>query len=108
VIDYQRFTRDTAIYPGAMTGSVQALTYLALGLTGEAGEIANKAKKLLRDGDTPELRYALTGELGDVLWYLTRLADELYISLESLAASNAAKLRDRQVRGVLGGSGDHR
>lgn len=106
--EYQVATRETAVYPHAETGEPAALSYCALGLVGEAGEVANKVKKLLRDGDTRELRNAARGELGDVLWYLGRLADELGTSLTAVAAENLAKLRDRQVRGVLGGSGDNR
>lgn len=105
---YQNATRETAVYPHVDTGDIEALSYCALGLVGEAGEVANKIKKLLRDGDTPELRRAARGELGDVLWYLARLADELGVSLSGVAEANLAKLHDRKARGVLGGSGDNR
>ncbi len=106
--EYQEFTRTTAIYPKADTGEVEALAYVALGLAGESGEIANKVKKLLRDGDSMQLRTAIATELGDVCWYVARLADELAVSLSGVIAANRAKLSDRQSRGVLGGSGDQR
>lgn len=105
---YQVATRETAVYPHSDTGDPEALSYCALGLVGEAGEVANKVKKILRDGDTAELRTAIRGELGDVLWYAARLADELGVSLTTVAADNLDKLRDRKARGVLGGSGDNR
>lgn len=108
---YQLVTADTAIYPGAGEGDIEALTYTALGLTGEAGEIANKVKKILRDSGgevSSEVRKDLSKELGDVLWYLTRLADEIGYSLHQIAQENVDKLNSRKQRGVLGGSGDNR
>jgi NTP pyrophosphatase (non-canonical NTP hydrolase) len=108
---YQIATSETAIYPGALEGNSDALAYVALGLTGEAGEIANKVKKILRDKGgmiTSEDRTDLSKELGDVLWYLARLADEIGYPLEAIAQNNVDKLRSRQERGVLSGSGDNR
>lgn len=98
---YQDRTEETAIYP-----EDNAIGYLALGLNGEAGEIAEKVKKHKR-GDDINLDQ-LEGELGDVLWYLTRLADELEINMSDVAATNLNKLFDRQERDVLHGSGDQR
>lgn len=104
---YQEKTRETAIYP-----EDQALEYLALGLNGEAGEVAEKIKKYVRGDniqlDTPEGQKKLARELGDVLWYLTRLVDELDAELEEVVQSNLDKLFDRQERGKLQGSGDNR
>jgi NTP pyrophosphatase (non-canonical NTP hydrolase) len=107
--EYQVITASTAIYPGQ--GTSLGLSYVTLGLVGEAGEIANKVKKVLRDDGgivSEEKREAVLAELGDVLWYLARLADELDSSLEQSASENISKLLDRQTRGVLGGSGDTR
>ena len=107
--EYQRRTDDTAIYPGQ--GTVDGLVYAALGLVGEAGEIANKTKKILRDNGgvlTPEMAMTLGDELGDVQWYLARVAKELTFSLEEIAATNLAKLDARRARGTLRGSGDRR
>lgn len=109
--DYQLATAETAIYPGAGLGNVEALSYVALGLTGEAGEIANKVKKILRDSGgnvTSEVAKELSKEIGDVLWYLTRLADEVGYSLSQISQENVDKLRSRKVRGVISGSGDNR
>jgi NTP pyrophosphatase (non-canonical NTP hydrolase) len=109
--DYQLATASTAIYPDVGTGSYTALSYCTLGLAGEAGEVAGKVKKVLRDDAgslTVEKRKQLEGELGDVLWYLARLADELGVSLEVIAQANLEKLADRSARNVLGGSGDNR
>lgn len=108
---YQLATADTAIYPGALEGGADALSYVTLGLTGEAGEIANKVKKILRDKGgmvTSEDRADLSKELGDVLWYVARLADEIGYPLEEIAQKNVDKLTSRKSRGVLGGSGDNR
>lgn len=108
--EYQGKTRDTANYPEAQTGSVLALTYVGLGL-GEAGEVQGKIKKVLRDDGgivTEEKRAAIVGELGDVLWYVARLADELGLDLSEIATRNLDKLSSRKERGVIGGSGDNR
>ena len=106
---YQDACKRTAVYPGS--GESAGLTYTALGLVGEAGEIANKVKKVLRDdgGDlSAERRMALAGELGDVLWYVAQVATEAGLDLDFVAAANLHKLADRQEREVLRGSGDER
>ena len=105
--DYQQRSRATAIYPGAGMD----LTYPALGLCGEAGEVAEKVKKAIRDDGgilTDARRTALAGELGDVLWYLAQLATEARLDLDEIAEANLAKLRSRQARAMLQGSGDTR
>jgi NTP pyrophosphatase (non-canonical NTP hydrolase) len=108
--EYQLATEETAIYPEAGTGSVMALAYIGLGL-GEAGEIQGKVKKILRDnGGVLEngVAYEISKELGDLLWYVSRMADELGLSLEQVARGNLEKLNSRKERGVLTGSGDNR
>jgi NTP pyrophosphatase (non-canonical NTP hydrolase) len=105
--DFQRASRATAVYPGAGDN----LLYPTLGLCGEAGEVAEKVKKMVRDDGgelTAERRAALAGELGDVLWYAAQLATEAGLDLDEVAAANLAKLRSRQERAVLQGSGDER
>jgi NTP pyrophosphatase (non-canonical NTP hydrolase) len=105
--DYQQRSRATAVYPGAGDN----LTYPALGLCGEAGEVAEKVKKALRDDGgvlTEERREALAAELGDVLWYAAQLATEAGLDLDEIAADNLAKLLSRKERNVLQGSGDTR
>jgi NTP pyrophosphatase (non-canonical NTP hydrolase) len=106
--DYQEFTLETAIYPGVGSGEIGALSYCALGLVGEAGEVADKIKKLIRDGDQSVSPESIIKELSDVCWYLARLSNELGVDLEDLFAMNVRKLLDRKKRGVLGGSGDDR
>jgi NTP pyrophosphatase (non-canonical NTP hydrolase) len=104
--EYQRRSRRTAEYPREAW-----LAYPALGLAGEAGEVAEHAKKAIRDdGGTvsAERKAALSKELGDVLWYVAQLATELGLDLEEIAQQNLAKLLSRQQRGVLSGSGDER
>lgn len=107
--DYQRMTGELAIYPG--TYRLMGLIYVTLGLSGEAGEVANKVKKIMRDESftiTPEFKEALINELGDVFWYLSQCATELDTTLEHIAALNIAKLQSRKGRSVLKGSGDNR
>jgi NTP pyrophosphatase (non-canonical NTP hydrolase) len=108
---YQKATVSTAIYPEVGTGSQLAFAYCALGLGSEAGEVAGRVKKVIRDEDgilSMESRDAIIDELGDVLWYVARLADEVGVSLGSVASLNLGKLKSRQKRGVLAGSGDKR
>jgi len=98
--EYQEFARSTAIYP-----TDSKVIYPTLGLCGEAGEVAEKVKKHMRDGKT------LVGvglELGDVLWYISALADDLGVTLEEVAQANVDKLKSRMERGKISGSGDHR
>jgi NTP pyrophosphatase (non-canonical NTP hydrolase) len=104
--DYQRLSRRTAEYPREAW-----LAYPALGLAGEAGEVAEHVKKAIRDDGgqvDEERRAAMSKELGDVLWYVAQLATELGLDLEAVAQGNLDKLLSRQQRGVLSGSGDDR
>lgn len=100
--DYQQFAKQTDISPNDQT----KLYYLALGLTGEAGEVANKVKKIIRDKALD--REQIASELGDVLWYLATLARELDIPLEYIARANLDKLAERRANGTLRGNGDNR
>ncbi len=87
-----------------------AVTYDGLGL-GEAGEVQGKIKKVIRDNGgiiTPEATDEIKSELGDTLWYITSMCENLGITLEDVAKANIEKLHDRHNRGVLGGSGDNR
>lgn len=109
--DYQLTANETAIYPENGEASTAAINYCILGLVGEAGEIANSFKKTLRDDNgivTGEKAKALAAELGDVLWYAANLASELGYPLELIAKQNTQKLKSRQARGVISGSGDNR
>ncbi|KZR89666.1 nucleoside triphosphate pyrophosphohydrolase family protein [Synechococcus sp. MIT S9508] len=105
--DYQQQSRQTARYPDAGNN----LIYPTLGLTGEAGEVADKVKKLIRDSEgVVDERFTedVALELGDVLWYVAQLATELGLSLEEVASANLSKLKSRSQRGTLQGEGDHR
>lgn len=105
--EYQKKSRKTAIYPDAGNNFI----YPTLGLSGEAGEVAEKIKKVIRDKGgkiDEETREAIKKELGDVLWYVSQIATELNISLEEAASGNISKLYDRMERGKLGGNGDNR
>ena len=100
---YQAAAHETAVYPAD-----RALEYVALGLAGEAGEVSNKVKKLIRDGDDQGKREVIASELGDALWYIAELATVLGADLEDIAKCNIAKLNDRRFRGKLQGNGDNR
>jgi NTP pyrophosphatase (non-canonical NTP hydrolase) len=76
-------------------------------LAGEAGEVTEKVKKMLRDGTVPDKK-EIAKELGDVLWYISALAGDFGISLEEIAQMNYEKLKSRQERNVISGSGDNR
>jgi NTP pyrophosphatase (non-canonical NTP hydrolase) len=99
--DYQNAAAATAIYK-----SEHAIIYPALGLAAEAGEVANKVKKIMRDGHFD--RDAIADEVGDCLWYIAALCRDLNVDLSAVADGNLKKLRDRQQRGKLKGSGDKR
>ena len=98
--EYQSAAVKTAIYPREY-----AVIYPALGLAGEAGEVANKVKKIIRDGSGTE---GVISEVADCLWYIAALASDLGVSLDDLAQQNLDKLKDRSERGQIGGSGDDR
>ena len=107
--EYQNEAMRTAIYPRFRDGTIPL--YPVLGLTGEAGEVAEKVKKILRDKNgfaTEEDKQEIAKELGDVLWYIANLAKDLNYSLEDIGQMNLDKLNDRKDRGALGGSGDNR
>jgi NTP pyrophosphatase (non-canonical NTP hydrolase) len=102
--NYQMQARKFAIYPERMK-----ITYPALGLAGEAGEVADKVKKIYRDGrDDSRFRGEIAKEIGDVLWYCAALADDLGFSLQQVAEMNIYKLKSRMSTGKIGGSGDDR
>jgi NTP pyrophosphatase (non-canonical NTP hydrolase) len=109
--EYQKESRVTALYPDVGNNFV----YPTLGLVGEAGEIAEKVKKLIRDKqiDSPRAvseidKAEIAKELGDVLWYLAQVASEFGLTLDDVATGNIEKLRSRQMRGNLHGDGDNR
>ena len=107
---YRLFTKTTGLYPEGGTGSLIAITYCALGL-GEAGEVQGKVKKIWRDANgkiSHKVRKELLLELGDLLWYTVRMADELGYTFEEIIEESVRKLSDRKERGKISGSGDHR
>ena len=105
--EYQKLSRETAIYPNRDKNFI----YPTLGLTGEAGEVAEIIKRIMRDGEgliDERVKSELLKELGDVLWYLSQLATEFNISLDEIAAKNIEKLKNRKERGTLHGKGNNR
>jgi len=105
--EYEDAAASTAIYPNRGNN----LVYTTLGLCGEAGEVAEKVKKIIRDKGgvlTPEDKTEIAKELSDVLWYLAMSASEVGSDLTAIAEINMKKLSSRKERGVLQGSGDNR
>ncbi|NWG72846.1 MAG: nucleoside triphosphate pyrophosphohydrolase family protein [Parvularculaceae bacterium] len=105
-MEYQKETGATAIYP-----KEKALEYLALGLTSEAGEVAGKVKKLIRDkkgimNDADAA--AIRAELGDVLWYISELCNLMEMPMHLVAAANLKKLDARKHNNTISGDGDNR
>lgn len=102
--DYQEQAQKTALGLARETA-----WYPALGLAGEAGELVEVVKKFYRD-HTPftPTRERVLKEAGDVLWYLSQLVGFWDLTLQEVAWENLAKLADRQMRGVLQGSGEER
>ncbi len=106
--DYQKQALTTVLSTG---DEFKDLLHWVLGLNGEAGEVAEKLKKIIRDKQgvvTADDKVELAKELGDVLWYIAVFANDLGVSLDDIAAQNLAKLSSRKKRGVLGGNGDNR
>jgi len=104
---YQQGARATARYPQVGANPI----YPTLGLCGEAGEVADKVKKVIRDDNgvfSDPVRESLKLELGDVLWYVAQLASELGFDLDTIARANLEKLASRAARNVIAGSGDQR
>ncbi len=104
--EYQDKASETANYPKS-----QAIPYIMLGLNGEAGEVADKYKKVIRDNEglmSDDKRLEIAKELGDVLWYVAMGARELGFDLDFIAKQNIGKLQSRKERGKIKGSGDNR
>lgn len=106
--EYQKRALTTVI---SQNDSFKDALHWVLGINGEAGEVAEKVKKIIRDKNgeiNDEDKKELAKELGDVLWYLAVFAHDLGFSFETVAQQNLDKLQSRQKRGVLGGAGDNR
>jgi len=109
--EYQTESKKTAIYPKQDGSLNYPLTYPIMGMLSEAGEVAGKVKKAIRDNGgviDEERKQDLAAEVGDVLWYMTQICTELGLSLDEIAKANLDKLNSRMDRGVLSGSGDNR
>lgn len=109
--EYQKVSRRTAKYPNLGKKKEDNFLYPVLGLLGEAGEVAEKVKKMYRDDNgvlTPERKDLIKKELGDVLWYLAQIATELEMELDDVAKTNIEKLSSRLDRDKILGDGDER
>lgn len=93
--EYQQMALETAIYP-------LPIIYPTLGLTGEAGEVSEKIKKVLRDNEgvfDKEKKREIAKEIGDVLWHCATLSNDIGYTLSDIAKINYEKIHSRQVRG---------
>ena len=109
--EYEWEVNIASFYPDAGIGSLKAIVYGAIGMSGEVGEVTEKIKKVWRDKDgkfSKEDKEAIVKELGDVLFYVTRIAHELGYGLEEVAQMNVDKFTARKEKGTLQGSGDNR
>ena len=105
--DYQKEATKTAVYPNIGKNHI----YPTLGLAGEAGEVANKVGKAMRDNNNVidrKRKAEIADELGDVLWFMAQLSTELNVPMSKIAEKNIKKLQSRKKRGKLKGSGDNR
>lgn len=111
--DYQKKAHETADYPSGEIGGAVKVDYLypVMGLSEEAGEVAGKFAKAVRDSNgfiSPERKTEIEKELGDVMWFIAEICTCLDVTLEEVAEKNLAKLASRKQRGVIHGSGDNR
>jgi len=109
ISEYQQWTNETAVeHATSDTDGVDktdSVVFLSLALNGETGEVAEKAKRVVRgDGELEDI----ANEIGDVLWYLARIADELGVDMVDIMAENMDKLETRKATGTIKGSGDTR
>jgi len=100
---YQTKCSETVIFDEDV-----AVEYLTMGLCSEAGEVAGKVKKKIRDGEPADYKDQVAAELGDVFWYLAVLTDRMGLNLSDIAFNNLNKLYKRKIRDTLKGSGDNR
>ena len=110
---YQKFAKKTDFHSPKKEKKVfgNLFAYPTFGITGEAGEFADKIKKLYRDHEgklSPEMKHDLVLELGDILWYIAKMARALGVSLDDVARLNLKKIASRKKRGMIHGNGDHR
>ncbi|MGC1177376.1 MAG: nucleoside triphosphate pyrophosphohydrolase family protein [Candidatus Saccharimonadales bacterium] len=106
--EYEKQALTTVLSTG---DEFKDLLHWVLGINGEAGEVAEKLKKIIRDKQgviSQEDKVELAKEIGDVLWYLAVFAHDLGVPLDNIARKNLEKLKSRKTRGVLGGAGDNR
>lgn len=105
--DYNEKSSEVLLYPKG----VAAVMYLALGVNGEAGELGEKVKKVYRDSEgvfDEHAKLEVQKEIGDVMWYLNRISEELGFTLEQAAELNLVKIQDRIARDMVHGEGDNR
>jgi NTP pyrophosphatase (non-canonical NTP hydrolase) len=103
---YQEVAMSTKVY-----GVGESIIYPSLKLNGEAGEVAEKVGKVLRDKQgyfTTSDKDEIAKELGDVLWYITAVAEDIGYTLQEVAELNLVKVLDRRDRNVIHGNGDNR
>lgn len=108
---WHKDVHEVKLTDGSMTPQISEAAYMYIGLNGESGELGEKLKKIIRDNKcsyTEHDKELICKELGDILWYLTGLAETFGISIQEIIEKNWEKIMSRQERGKLHGSGDER
>ena len=108
---YQNASRRTLLPSIKNLSESERQQYFLLGLGGEAGEVLEKFKKIIRDKNgviDDDDAVKIAKELGDVLWYLARVCDVLEIEMDDVALLNIEKMKHRRDKNKIKGSGDER
>lgn len=110
-MQFNEYQNEATKYSVVRGEHLPKLMYLSLGVAGEAGELANRVKKLYRDNEgkvNPETREKLKLELGDMLWYISEISNLLEYDFEYIAKANLEKIEKRKQEGTIKGDGDSR
>lgn len=109
--EYQKECRKTDVGTAAQDCLNPGWIYYVLGIAGEGGELIEKVKKLFRDNNgiiSRDFKMSIIKEMGDIQWYMARLADWFEVDFDDVATINVKKLQDRQKRDKIHGNGDER
>lgn len=102
--DYQQAAAKYDFFEATRDLNSPYLMEKVLGFVGEAGEVADRFKKCIRDENniiSDDALRDLKKELGDTLWYLATIARYLNIPMSEIAQGNLNKLQKRLDDGTL-------
>lgn len=109
--EFAELCEGTDLGTSAQDNLTPGWMYYVLGIGGETGELLEKIKKLFRDDKgvlSEERKKAVVLEMGDIMWYMARLCDQLDIPFSDVPRMNIEKLYSRKDRDKLHGDGDNR